>query len=93
MRSQQLITLNDPKLVLSNYSVSQTNGTLTISPAALSLTADNQTKRLWFSRPNPVLTGELTGVVNGDNLVDELLHDGGHPQGRKAKPVCHHGVA
>ena len=51
----------------ANYSFSYTNGTLTVTAYALTLTADNQTKI--YGAANPALTGVLTGVVNGDNIT------------------------
>ena len=62
----------------ANYSFSYTNGTLTVTAYALTLVADSQAKV--YGATNPVLTGVLTGVVNGDNITAELLHPGGHDQ-------------
>jgi filamentous hemagglutinin family protein len=47
-----------------NYSITYNNGSLTIAPAALTVTADNQTRE--YGLANPTLTGTLTGLVNGD---------------------------
>ncbi len=62
-----LATLNDPDHKLANYSVTTNNGVLTITTAALAITADNQSKI--YGTTNPVLTGLLTGVQNGDNIT------------------------
>ena len=48
----------------SNYTVHCVNGTLTITKAALTITADNKTKA--FGAANPPLTARYTGLVNGD---------------------------
>ena len=59
--------LNDPNSALTNYTVTTNNGTLTVNPATLSITADNQTNV--YGSPIPTLTGELVGVVNSDNIT------------------------
>jgi len=43
------------------------NGTLTVTAATLSVTADNQSRV--YGSANPTLTGTLTGVQNGDNIT------------------------
>ncbi len=60
-------SLGDPNNALSNYTVTLTPGTLTVSPAALSVTADSLTAV--YGGAIPTLTGELTGVVNGDAIT------------------------
>jgi gliding motility-associated-like protein len=47
-----------------NYSINYFQGTLTIIPASLTITANDQTKA--FGAPNPVLTVSYSGFVNGD---------------------------
>ena len=47
-----------------NYSIVYVEGTLTITPASLTITADNQTKV--SGTPNPELTVSYSGFVNGD---------------------------
>ena len=59
-------TLNDPDNKLSNYTVSNTSGTLTIAPADLAAIANN--KAIVFGDAIPTLDGILTGVVNGDDI-------------------------
>jgi hypothetical protein len=56
--------LSDPDSKLGNYSVTINNGTLTINPGGLLVTADNKTKIL--NAPNPPLTATYSGFVNGD---------------------------
>jgi hypothetical protein len=59
--------LADPDGKLGNYTVSLVNGTLTITPAALSVTADNKTRE--YGAADPAFTGTLVGVLNGDNIT------------------------
>jgi hypothetical protein len=54
-------------LSAANYTFNFVNGTLTITPAPLSVTANNQTKV--YGAAVPTLTGTLTGIVNGDNIT------------------------
>jgi len=49
----------------NNYSFSYVNGTLTITKAPLTATADNKSKL--YGSVNPVLTISYTGFVNGNN--------------------------
>lgn len=56
--------LADPDSKLGNYTVSSINGTLTINPAPLTITADNKTKIL--HTPNPPLTASYSGFVLGE---------------------------
>jgi hypothetical protein len=52
-------------LAANNYLFSVfNNGTLTVTPAPLTVTADDKTK--WQSTANPALTVSYTGFVNGD---------------------------
>ena len=50
-----------------NYLSATTNVTLSVTPAPLAATADNQGKL--YGAALPALTGTLTGVQNGDNLT------------------------
>lgn len=50
--------------VASNYNISYSAGTLTIVPASLVITANNQTKVI--NTANPALTITYSGFVNGD---------------------------
>jgi hypothetical protein len=49
---------------LVNYTISYINGSLTVSPAALTVTADNQS--MTYGGSVPTLTYHYTGLVNGD---------------------------
>ena len=57
-------TLVDPDSKLGNYSVTSVNGTLTINPAPLTITADDKTKIL--NAPNPAFTASYSGFVLGE---------------------------
>src|SRR5207244_2221048 len=60
-------TLVDPGGKLGNYTVTSTNGTFTVNPAPLSVTANNKTRL--YGDPNPALDGVITGIKNGDNIT------------------------
>jgi hypothetical protein len=51
----------------ANYSITYVAGTLTVTPAPLTVTADNQTKA--YGAPLPALTVHYTGFVNGDTAA------------------------
>jgi uncharacterized repeat protein (TIGR01451 family) len=57
-------TLVDPNGRLVNYAIATNNGTLTINPVLLGITANN-TNRL-YNTANPTFTYTATGFVNGD---------------------------
>ncbi len=59
--------LTDPTNKLSNYAVSLTNGTLTITQVPLTVTANNASRV--YGDPNLAFTGTITGLVNGDNIT------------------------
>jgi MBG domain (YGX type)/Bacterial Ig-like domain (group 3) len=50
---------------LANYTVHSVDGTLTVTPAPLTVTANNASRL--FGQPNPTLTATITGFVNGDS--------------------------
>jgi hypothetical protein len=52
---------------LTNYTVTIVPGRLTISPAALTVKADDKSRP--FGRPNPDLTGSITGDEGRDNIT------------------------
>ena len=58
-------TITASGAVDSDYTISYVNGTLTVTPGGLTITADNQTKA--YGAPLPALTASYTGFVNGDN--------------------------
>jgi len=51
----------------TNYSISYVLGTLTITPATLSVTANNQTRL--YGDANPTLDGTLTGAIASDGIT------------------------
>jgi arylamine N-acetyltransferase len=59
----------------ANYTISFVNGTLTVTRAPLTITADDKSRA--FLQPNPPLTATYSGFVNGDGqgslLTPELL--------------------
>ena len=50
-----------------NYAITFVNGVLTVTPASLTITADNQSR--WVGAANPALTVTYTGFVNGDTAA------------------------
>jgi chromate transport protein ChrA len=50
---------------LANYSISYSNGSLQVTPASLTITANNQTRL--YGGVNPTFTETITGFVNGEN--------------------------
>ena len=50
----------------ANYNFNISNGTLTVSPAPLSVTANNATHV--YGSANPAFSGTVTGLVNGDTV-------------------------
>jgi 6-phosphogluconolactonase (cycloisomerase 2 family) len=76
-------TLADPTTKLGNYTVNSNNGILTITPAALTITAGNASRI--YGDANPAFTGTITGLKNGDNITgsfaggDPTLPVGTHP--------------
>ena len=53
---------------LGNYNISYVNGTLTVNPAALGVTADNLARA--YGATNPVFTVTYTGFVNDDSITN-----------------------
>jgi uncharacterized repeat protein (TIGR01451 family) len=60
-------TLVDPTGRAGNYIVSLNNGTLTITPAPLTVQAANASRL--YGDPNPVFTGTITGIKNADAIT------------------------
>ena len=52
---------------LSNYTISYVNGTLTVTRAHLTVTADNQAR--FYGDANPMFTATITGFANGEMLA------------------------
>ena len=51
----------------TSYGFRLTNGTLTVTPAPLTITVNNATRL--YGAANPPLTGTVAGLQNGDNIV------------------------
>jgi hypothetical protein len=52
----------------NNYTIAYYPGTLTVNPAALTVTA-NSTNRP-YGAPNPPFTGTISNLLNGDNITE-----------------------
>ena len=59
--------LVDPNARLGNYAVTVVNGTLTINPAQLTVTAADASRL--YGDPNPIFTGTIAGIKNGDAIT------------------------
>jgi hypothetical protein len=64
-------TLVDPDNKLSSYTVTLNTGTLTVTPAPLSVVADDTARAA--GQPNPTFTGTISGIKNGDVIT--ATHD------------------
>ena len=60
-------TLVDPDGKLGNYTVIINTGTLTVTPAPLSVVADDTARAA--GQPNPAFTGTISGVKNGEDIT------------------------
>jgi hypothetical protein len=60
-------TLVDPDGKLGTYNVIINNGSLTVTPAPLSIVADDVTRAAGTA--NPAFTGTVSGVKNGENIT------------------------
>ena len=58
------ITASQGSLASTNYTFSYVNGALSVTPATLSVTANNDTKV--YGSTNPALAATITGFVNGE---------------------------
>jgi subtilisin-like proprotein convertase family protein len=61
------ITIGMGSLTSTNYAFNFTNGTLTVATAAITVTADNQSRT--YGATNPPLTASYTGFINGDTAA------------------------
>ena len=67
--------LLDPNAKLGNYEVASTNGTLTITPATLTVAAENGSKI--YGQTLTAFAGSVTGVRNGDAVTGVFASAGG----------------
>src|SRR5207244_3018897 len=51
----------------TNYTITYVTGTLTVTPAVLTITANNETRT--YGAANPALTVSYSGFVNGDTAA------------------------
>jgi hypothetical protein len=58
--------LNDPGNKLTNYNVTSNIGHLTVNKASLTVKADDASR--FYGAANPVFSGTITGIVNGDAI-------------------------
>ncbi|HLX60884.1 MAG TPA: MBG domain-containing protein [Planctomycetota bacterium] len=63
-------TLADPGNKLGNYTVTSTNGMLAVKPAALVVTPLDVSRV--YGLPNPALSGDVSGIQNGDNITADF---------------------
>lgn len=61
------VSLGTLSVTDTNYSISLVNGNVTVTPALLSINADNQTRS--YGATNPILTGAIVGIQNGDAIL------------------------
>jgi N-acetylneuraminic acid mutarotase len=52
----------------ANYTISYVNGTLSVTPATLTITADNASRA--YGTPNPTFSASYAGFVNGDTAAN-----------------------
>jgi hypothetical protein len=61
------ITVAAGTLAAANYTFTYATGSLSVTPAALTVKADDATRA--YGVANPTFTGSLTGLVTGDNIT------------------------
>jgi len=61
------VFLFDPNGRIGNYTVTQTNGTLTITPVTLTVAAANATRL--YNAADPVFTGSIDGILGNDVIT------------------------
>src|SRR5207237_132649 len=60
-------TLNEPGSKLGNYTVTNTAGALSVTPAPLTVTTDPKSRL--YGDANPTLSGSIAGIKNSDNIT------------------------
>ena len=78
---------------IRDYTHRYVAGTLTVTPAPLTITADNQTKV--YGAALPTLTASYIGFVNGDTSASlttqpTLTHDRHRQPASRGQPLHHH---
>ncbi|HWG48387.1 MAG TPA: MBG domain-containing protein, partial [Candidatus Acidoferrales bacterium] len=61
------ITCTQGTLSATNYDFKFVDGTLTVNPAPLTVNVDSATRA--YGDPNPIFTGTIVGIKNGDNIT------------------------
>ncbi|WP_409513311.1 MBG domain-containing protein [Edaphobacter aggregans] len=64
------ITVAAGTLASSNYSFTFVNGSVVITPATLTLNANNASR--FYNTANPTFTGTISGAVNGDTFTESF---------------------
>jgi hypothetical protein len=77
--------LNDPDNQLGGYNVVINNGTLTVSPAPLSIVADDLSRAA--GQPNPAFTGTVSGVKNGEAISATFASEAADGSGAGTYPI------
>ena len=77
--------LNDPDNQLGGYVVVVNNGNLTVSPAPLSIVADDLTRAA--GQPNPAFTGTIRGVKNGEAISATFASSAADGSGSGTYPI------
>ena len=72
-------TITPGGLTSDNYNISYVNGTLTVNPKALTITAEAKSKV--YGDPDPTLTYTSEGLVNGDAITGALSRVSGEDVG------------
>jgi MBG domain (YGX type)/Bacterial Ig-like domain (group 3) len=60
---------------IGNYTVTTTNGILTVTQATLTVTANNASRA--YGTANPIFTGTTTGLLNGDTVTTTFTSSAG----------------
>ena len=93
-RIQSSPSLVDPTNKLANYVVTSTNGTLTITPAPLTIQANDATAPV--GGPFPTFTGTITGMKNTDvitaSYAQRLTQPARLARTRSSRPGCEPGA-
>ncbi|MEJ2883491.1 MBG domain-containing protein [Pedobacter sp. GR22-6] len=70
-------TLSDPNSKLGNYTLTNTNGTLTVTKKALAITANNDTKVYGETKTLAATAFSSAGLINGNTITDVSLSSTG----------------
>jgi hypothetical protein len=79
------ITLAQGTLAATNYTFILSSGTLAVTPATLTLNASNAART--YGAANPVFSGTISGVVNGDQLTETFSTPANISSGAGTYPI------